>query len=334
MVIIQSYTTAVVMCMVTMICWGSWANTMKLTRKGWPFQLYYWDYSLGLILFSLILAFTLGSTGTIGRSFVQDLEQANTKYLGYALLSGVLFNLANILLVVVIDMAGMAIAFPIGIGLALVIGVISGYIARPVGNAWLIFIGLIAVVIAIIMDGIAYGKIPSEEKKSATRGIVISILTGILMGFFYPVLVASMVTNLPGPEKGRLTPYSAIVIFSIGVFLSSFIWNYYFMRRPLNGSTVSFADYFNKGSAKDHSVGIFGGLIWCLGFSLMTLAGGKAGPAISYGLGQGATLVAAIWGVFVWKEFQKAPRSVNKLLVAMFIFYLLGLSLLIIAKLN
>jgi glucose uptake protein len=334
MVIIESYTAAVLMCIVTMVCWGSWANTMKLTQKGWPFQLYYWDYSLGLILFSLVLAFTLGSTGSAGRSFVHDFGQADSKWLGYALLSGAVFNLANVLLVTAIDITGMAIAFPIGIGLALVIGVISGYITQPLGNASLIFIGLICVVIAIIIDGIAYGKIPSEGKKSVTKGIVISILTGIFMGFFYPILVRSMSTNLFQPESGKLTPYTAIVVFSVGVFLSSFIWNYYFMRRPLSGTAVSFADYFNNGSARDHIVGILGGLVWCLGFSLMTLAGGKAGPAISYGLGQGATMVAAIWGVFVWKEFRKAPRSVNKLLAGMFFFYLLGLSLLIIAKLN
>ena len=152
------------------------------------------------------------------------------------------------------------------------------------------------------------------------------------MGFFYPILVASISTNLVTPDAGKLTPYTAIVMFSVGLFLSSFIWNYYFMKRPLSGNAVSFSDYFNLGTAKDHIVGIVGGLIWCTGFSLMTLAADKAGTAISYGLGQGATMVAVIWGVFVWKEFQAAPKSTNKLLAAMFLFYLLGLSLLIVAK--
>jgi len=333
MVIIQYYSTAVIMCIITMICWGSWANTMKLTGKQWFFQLYYWDYSLGVLIFSLIFAFTLGSTGTMGRSFVQDIMQGDQKYLLYALLAGAIFNLSNVLLVTVIDIAGMAIAFPIGVGLALVIGVISGYINNPAGNPWLIFSGLACVVIAIIIDGIAYSKIPSDGKKSVVKGIVISIITGILMGFFYPILVASISPNLINPEPGKLTPYSAIVMFSIGLFLSSFIWNYYFMRKPLSGSKVSFADYFKNGSTKDHLVGILGGLIWCTGFSLMTLAADKAGAAISYGLGQGATMVAVIWGVFVWKEFKAAPKTANRLLAAMFFFYLVGLSLLVIAKL-
>jgi len=307
---------------------------MKLTRKGWVFQLYYWDYSMGVLLFSLILAFTLGSSGTAGRSFIHDIEQADSKYVIYALIAGAIFNLSNVLLVTVIDIAGMAIAFPIGVGLALVIGVISGYITKPLGNPWIIFCGLACVVIAIILDGIAYSKIPSDGKKSVTKGIIISILTGIFMGFFYPILVTSISPDLIVPEAGKLTPYTAIVMFSAGLLLSSFIWNYYFMRKPLSGSVVSFADYFNKGTAKDHIVGILGGLIWCTGFSLMTLAGDKAGTAISYGLGQGATMVAVIWGVFVWKEFKAAQPGVNKLLATMFLFYLMGLSLLIIAKLN
>jgi glucose uptake protein len=334
MVIIQSYSTAVILCIITMICWGSWANTMKLSQKNWSFQLYYWDYSLGVLLFSLLFALTAGSMGSEGRSFIADISQASGTALLYALLSGVIFNLSNVLLVTVIDFAGMAIAFPIGVGLALVLGVITGYVSNPVGNPLLIFTGLASVVLAIILDGIAYSKIPSDGKKSVAKGIALSILTGVLMGFFYPILVKSITGNVITPEPGMLTPYTAIFMFSCGLFLSSFIWNYYFMRRPLSGPAVTFSDYFNRGNAKDHIVGILGGVIWCLGFSLMTLSGDKAGPAISYGLGQGATMVAVIWGVFIWKEFKTAPKSTNKLLAAMFLFYLLGLSLLIIAKLN
>jgi glucose uptake protein len=332
MVIIESYSAAVLLCLITMICWGSWANTMKLTSPNWYFQLYYWDYSIGVLLFSLILAFTLGSHGHGGRPFLTDLSQAEGKNLGYAFLSGVIFNLSNVLLVTVIDIAGMAIAFPIGVGLALVLGVISGYIIKPLGNPWLLFGGLASIVVAIILDGIAYGKIPSVGNKSVTKGIVLSICTGVLMGFFYPLLVNSISHTLVVPEEGKLTPYTAIVLFSFGLMASSFLWNYYLMRRPLTGPVISGRDYFTKGTRKDHFVGRLGGLIWCLGFSLMTLSSEKAGTAISYGLGQGATMVAVLWGVLVWKEFKLAPKSVNKYLLAMFFLYLLGLSLIIIAK--
>lgn len=332
MVIIESYPAAVFLCLITMLCWGSWANTMKLTGKNWFFQLYYWDYSLGVLIFSILLAFTLGSHGTGGRPFLEDLSQADTKNLGYAFLAGTIFNLSNVLLVTVIDIAGMAIAFPIGVGLALVLGVISGYLTNPLGNPWILFTGLASIVVAIILDGLAYSKIPSDGKKSITKGIVLSICTGIFMGFFYPILVNSISPALIRPETGKLTPYTAIVFFSIGLLASSFLWNYYLMRKPLTGPVISAKDYFTKGTGKDHFVGILGGLIWCLGFSLMTLSADKAGTAISYGLGQGATMVAVLWGVLVWKEFKLAPKSVNKYLVAMFMLYLLGLSLIIIAK--
>ena len=332
MLIIESYSTAIIMCLITMICWGSWANTMKLTGKNWRFQLYYWDYGIGVLIFSLLLAVSIGSMGLEGRSFMNDISLANNRDLGAALLAGAVFNLANVLLVAAIDIAGMAIAFPIGIGLALVIGVISGYISNPVGNPWLLFGGLIFVSIAIVMDGIAYSKIPTDGQKSVSKGIALSILAGVFMGFFYPILVTSIASDLVLPEAGKLTPYTAIVMFSLGLLLSSFLWNYYLMRRPFRGDRLTFTDYFKMGSMKDHLMGILGGMIWCTGFSLMTLAAGQAGPAISYGLGQGATMVAAFWGVFVWKEFKNAPVSTNKLLLAMFVFYFLGLALLIVAK--
>ncbi|PWT74540.1 MAG: multidrug DMT transporter permease [Bacteroidetes bacterium] len=332
MIIINSYSTAVFLCIITMICWGSWANTMKLTGKNWLFQLYYWDYSLGVLVFALLFAFTLGSFGSHGRPFLADVAQAETRSILYAIASGAVFNLANVLLVAVIDFAGMAIAFPIGIGLALVLGVIFGYIAQPVGNPVLIFAGLACVVLAIILDGIAYSKIPSEGQKSKSKGIILSVLTGIFMGFFYPILVSSISTNWIDPEPGKLTPYTAIVFFALGLLVSSFVWNYYFMRKPLSGPAVRFADYFTKGNARIHFVGLLGGIIWCTGFALMTLSGDKAGPAISYGLGQGATMVAVFWGVFVWREFKTAPKETNRLLATMFFFYLLGLTLLIVAK--
>lgn len=332
MLIIESYTTAIIMCIITMICWGSWANTMKITQSKWTFQLFYWDYSLGVLLLSLVLAFTAGSFGENGRPFLTDLAQAGLYYIFLAFLAGVIFNLSNVLLVTVIDLAGMAIAFPIGVGLALVVGVTLGYFVDPTGNPALIFTGLAGIIIAIIIDGIAYSKIPSEGNKSVMKGIIISVIVGFVMGVFYPILVMSISQQLVDPIPGKLTPYSAIVMFALGLFLSSFIWNFYLMRRPIVGVKVSFKDYFTLGSRKDHMAGLLGGAIWMVGFSFMTLAQDQAGAAISYGLGQGATMIAAFWGVFIWKEFRSAPKSVDKLLVAMFVFFILGLSLLVIAK--
>ena len=336
MVVIQSYPLAVVMCFVTMICWGSWANTQKLASKEWKFQLFYWDYCIGVLLFTLILALTMGNTGSGGRGFFADLGQAGPKYLGFAFLGGVIFNIANILLVAAIDIAGMAVAFPVGIGLALVIGVITTYRVDPSGNAMILFAGVAAVAVAIILDALAYKKLPTQGQKTTMKGIVLSVLCGVLMGFFYRWVAASMPGKLAdlslASEAGKLTPYTALVVFSAGLFISNFLFNTIVMAKPFVGEPVPIADYFKKGNPRLHLVGIVGGMIWGIGMSFSILAGDSAGYAISYGLGQGATMVAAFWGVFIWKEFKSAPAQTNKLLALMFVFYAIGLALLITAK--
>ncbi len=333
MVIIQSYLIAVLMCVITMLCWGSWANTQKMASKKWAFQLFYWDYSLGVLLLSLILAFTMGSSGEEGRGFLADLGQADGKAIGSALLGGAVFNIANLLIVVAINIAGMAVAFPIGIGLALVIGVVVNYLATPLGNPVILFAGVALVGIAILLDAIAYKKHSGSGGKSATtKGIVISVLGGILMGFFYRFVAASMVTDFAAPEAGKLTPYTASVIFALGLLISNFVWNTFFMYKPISGERVTYGDYFKKGDTKLHMIGILGGMIWSLGMTFSIIASEQAGYAISYGLGQGATLIAALWGVFIWKEFGKA-EGLKGILVAMFLFFLIGLGMIIAARL-
>jgi glucose uptake protein len=332
MVIIQSYFVAVLMCVITMLCWGSWANTQKMASKKWAFQLFYWDYSLGVLILALILAFTMGSSGEEGRGFIEDLAQADSKAIGSALLGGAVFNIANLLIVVAINIAGMAVAFPIGIGLALVIGVVVNYVATPLGNPVVLFIGVILVAVAILIDAIVYKKHSGGKASGTTRGIVISILGGILMGFFYRFVAASMVTDFAMPEAGKLTPYTASVIFAVGLLLSNFVWNTFFMYRPVSGEKATYKDYFRKGDTKLHLIGILGGVIWSLGMTFSIIASEQAGYAISYGLGQGATLIAALWGVFIWKEFGKA-EGLKGLLVAMFLFFLVGLGMIIAARL-
>jgi glucose uptake protein len=331
MVVIQSYLVAVLMCVITMLCWGSWANTQKMASKKWAFQLYYWDYSLGVLILSLLLAFTMGSMGDEGRSFLADLGQADGKAIGSALLGGVVFNIANLLIVVAINIAGMAVAFPVGIGLALVIGVFINYIANPEGNPVVLFIGVALVVLAIIVDALAYRKHSGGKTSATTRGIVIAVLGGILMGFFYRFVADSMVADFASPGAGKMTPYTASVVFAVGLLLSNFVWNTFFMYKPVSGERATYTDYFKKGNTRLNLTGILGGMIWSLGMSFSIIASDQAGPAISYGLGQGATLIAALWGVFIWKEFGKA-EGLKGMLVAMFLFFLTGLGLIIAAR--
>jgi glucose uptake protein len=321
------------MCVVTMFCWGSWANTQKLASKEWRFELFYWDYAIGVLLLALILAFTLGSTGTAGRSFLDDLAQADSGALWSAFIGGVVFNLSNILLVAAIDIAGMSVAFPIGVGLALVLGVVTNYMAAPVGNPLLLFLGVGFVVAAIILSAMAYSRLPQQGQRTIGKGIMLSVVAGLLMGFFYRFVAASMSTDFINLEPGKLSPYTAIVMFSVGLLASNLLWNTIVMKRPFVGPPVPFGDYFSKGTPRLHMIGLLGGIIWNLGMSLSIIAAGAAGFAISYGLGQGATLVAALWGVFIWKEFKTAPPGTNSLLALMFAAFVIGLSLIVVARL-
>ena len=335
MVTITSYPVAIIMCVITMLCWGSWANTQKMTGKNWPFQVFYWDYSIGALLFSLILALTMGSMGETGRGFIADIAQADPKWLGSAFLGGVIFNISNILLVAAIDIAGLAVAFPVGVGLALVLGVVTTYAATGEGNAAMLSLGVGLVVVAIILDAVAYKKLGGTGKSGASKGIIIAVLAGVLMGFFYSFVAKSMgaIDATTGAlEAGKLSPYTAVVLFSAGLFLSNFIFNVFMMKKPLTGRPATAGEYFG-GSAKTHLVGILGGIIWSVGMNFNIIAAPAADPALAYGLGQGATMVSAFWGVFIWKEFRGAPKGTNTLLALMFLFFILGLGVLVASKL-
>ena len=333
MLIIESYSVAVILLFVTMLCWGSWANTQKLATQRWSFPLFYWDYTLGIVLLALLFGITLGSSGEGGRSFWADLGQATPQAVGSAFVGGIVFNIANLLLVAAIDIAGMAVAFPVGIGLALVLGVVVNYIAEPVGDPVLLSLGVALVTVAIVLDAMAYRR-KSQGTKVSAQGLWLSIVAGILMGFFFRFVAAAVSTDFANPAAGLMTPYSAVFVFALGIFLSNFVWNSYFMYRPLKGERVSYSDYFAQGTPRLHLIGMLGGVIWCIGMSFSMIASEQAGFAISYGLGQGATMVAAAWGVFIWKEFTDAPRGTNKLLYAMFACFIVGLTLLIVARLN
>ena len=260
MFVLESYPWAVVFCIITMFCWGSWANTQKLAKKGWRFELFYWDYTIGVLLLTLILGLTWGSAGSFGRPFVADLQQASRANLQSALCGGAIFNLANILLVAAIDIAGMSVAFPVGIGLALVLGVLVNYRANPVGNATPLFAGVLLIVLAILLDATAYRKLPGGAAGVSTKGLLLSVACGILMGFFYRFVAASMYPDFTQPEPGKMGPYAAVFVCAVGIFLSNFVLNTFIMMKPFVGTPVSFADYF-QGNFSTHLTGILGGVI-------------------------------------------------------------------------
>ena len=333
MFVLDSYMLAVFFLVITMLCWGSWANTQKLVEDKWRFELFYWDYTIGVLLMSAIFAFTMGSNGTAGRGFIEDITQAESMNLFLAFVGGVVFNASNILLVAAVAIAGLAVAFPVAIGIAIVIGVVLNYVATPMGNPFLLFLGVAFVVAAIIVDAKAYRSLPTETDGLTAKGLLISIASGVLMGFFYRFVAASMSTDFANLETGKLGPYSAVFVFTAGLFVSNFLFNTLLMKKPFVGAPVPVSDYF-KGPAKIHLAGILGGMIWGIGMMFNFIASGQAGFAISYGLGQCGAVVAALWGVFIWREFKEAPASTNKWIVLMFVFYMAGILAIILARGN
>ena len=325
MFLVNSLPVAIGLCVVTMLGWGSWANTQKLAGKEkWPFELFYWDYAIGVFLFGLLFAATLGSIGPSGTSALENLRAADWGFAIPALVSGAIFNLANILLVVGIDAAGMSVAFPVGVGLALVIGTVESYIETPKGNPLLLFVGVLLIVVAMVMSALARNRLPNSSGTNPLRGLIFSAIAGCVMGFFYPQLMRSISPNFNSEPitPGMLTPYVALVFFGAGVLGSNVVWNTIFMR----AGGIHYSEYF-RGSARLHAIGILGGMIWMLALCFNVIASSVAGPAVSYALGQGATLVAALWGLLIWHEFRAAPKGTSKYLTLMLAGYTSGLVL-------
>jgi glucose uptake protein len=331
MLLPQTYQAALLLMLLSMLCWGSWANTLKLT-PGYRFQLFYWDYTIGLALAAMLLGLTFGSHGADGPSFLADMAQTPLKLIGLAACGGAIFNIANLLLVAAIDVAGLAVAFPVGIGLALVVGSISSYLVNPKANPILLFGGVALVAVAIVFDAAAYRKREAQAKAATTRGIVLSLVAGVLMGSFYPLVARAMSGYQGKPGPG---PYAVAMFFALGVLISTVPANLLLMAKPLDGKPpVGMSGFWNAPN-RWHLAATLGGAIWCVGAVANFVASGAhlVGPAVSYSIGQGATMVSACWGVFVWREFAGAPRSAKVLLLFMFIFFALGLGAVALAPL-
>jgi glucose uptake protein len=323
----QTYGVALCLMITSMLCWGSWANTLKFVPK-WPFQLFYWDYVLGLLFISLLAGLTLGSTDHSANAFWRNLDSAGGDRIAYALAAGAVFNLANLLLVAAISIAGLAVAFPIGIGLALVVGVILNYVLAPAGNPLFLFGGVALVSAAIVVDAMAFRARDAEAERKA-RGIGLSIVCGVLMGSFFPLVTRAS----SGPSS--LGPYAVAFVFALGVLACSVPVNFYLMRRPITADPPTNMRQYFAGGVREHLSGLAGGAVWGLGAicSFVAAHASVVGPAASYAMGQGATMISAAWGVFVWREFAQAPLKARRLLLPMFVLFILGLTAVAVAPL-
>jgi len=316
----ESYAVSLAFMIISMVCWGSWANTVKLC-PGYRFQLFYWDYVIGLMAGTVAWGLTLGSLGATGLPFLESVSTTSAHAALLAIAGGVVFNVANLLLVAAIELAGLAVAFPVGIGLALVVGALSSYVLSPKGNPVLLFCGVALVVAAIIFDALAYRQREAGRPRATTRSLFITLIAGLLMGTFYPLVSGAM-----SGEKGT-GPYAAALFFSVGVAVCAVPMNYLLMRFPLDGSEPAAMRVYRGAPMRWHIAGILGGAIWCTG-AMMNFLASKAnivGPAVSYSIGQGATMISAAWGVFIWHEFASAPSRAKSYLALMFVLFICGL---------
>jgi len=337
MVLIQDYNLAIFFCVCAMICWGSWANTQKISERNWRFELFYWDIIIGIVLMSLIAALTLGSLGSAGDTFMPNLQRADGVSILNAMLSGILWNTGNLLLVAAIAVAGMSVAFPIGGGIAWILGIVINYVVvlmsgnAPTNKPLLLWSGVVIIVVAIYLSGRAYNKLALEQKKPSLKGILLSVIAGLFIAFFYGILVRSLDGMIVSGGTGNLMPFTAIIFFALGAAIGTIPLNYYFMRHPVEGAPLTMKNYMS-GSIRNHITGILGGMIWCLGMVCSFMAVGAASPAIAYGLSNAAPVVAFLWGFFIWKEFKLATKGTHTILFFMFVLYLIGLVVITISN--
>lgn len=318
MFIPDNFAVALMVMLAGMVCWGSWSNPFKLTPNR-RFELFYWDFAVAVLPAALLGALTLGSAFG-GPTAVENFQAAGARSMLYALLAGIVLNCGNVLVTAALSLVGMAIAFPIALGLSIVVSTILSYIINPQGNPGYLFSGVALVFVAVVFGSLAYRAREEHSVKPSKKGILLSIGAGVLFCGFAPLVAKAFAS--PNP----VGPYGAAVLFSGGILLSTFPLMGYFMRHPVKGSPLPAIEYW-RGSKQEHLTGLLSGFIWCTGTVLTFAAGNFVGMALAGAIGQANSLVAAVWGVFVWREFRGASPSAKLLLVAMFAFYVGGIAL-------
>lgn len=321
------------------VCWGSWVNTFKLGGK-WRFELYYFDFAVGMLLAATVSAFTLGSLGFDGFLFMDDILQTGKRNLATAVVAGMIFNLGNMLLLGGVSIVGMSAALPMGLGLAALSAIAAGYVLHPSGNAVFLFGGAAVVTAAAVFFAISsqrYQALLLEERAKAgllktsklvvsPKAVIASMAGGGILGISFPLLDLA---RTYGPTMG---PYAASFMFAMGVFLSTFVLNLFFMNLPLQGAPVEIRDYFIKGSVKSHLLGLGGGIIWHLGLLSIAVAAAaepayRTSPSVLVSLPHAAALVAFLYGALVWKEYARADSRVKNMLTMGLVLFAVGLIL-------
>jgi glucose uptake protein len=322
---------------ICMLCWGSWAFGYKLARN-YRFELFYFDFALGLGLLAVICAFTVGSLGFDGFSFTDDLLNARRQSWLYAFLAAIIFNFGNMLMLAAVAVAGMAVAFPVAFGMAMVVGVWLEFLGRPGANATILLGGTLLILISVILNSSAYshlmvlrhealaraGKAKSTRRPNSTKGIILAVVGGLVVGTVGPLLLRAQ-----DPDIG-VGPYALLFLFAAGVFVSTFVFNLFFMNLPVEGEPLEIGDYL-KTPLRNHLLGWGSGAIWGIGALASFLAttpkgDARLGAPLAPLLEQAAPIIAALCGLLVWKEFKGGDTRVKAFAAVVLVLFALGLA--------
>lgn len=311
-----TYSTALVLMLVSMVCWGSWPNFLK-GLPAWRLEYFYIDYTLGFLLTSVVLGLTLGSGGPEEPGHFSLILHANAREAAFAFIGGFIWNFGNILLLIGIMMAGLAVAYPIAAVPAILLGIGGSYYVNPTGNPYLLGGAVALFLVAAQTTAAAYRRL--GEQSAAPRGpaIAIAVISGFLIGFFPPFVQVAI------SGDGALDSYTVSTLFMLGACLTTAIAMPILVRRPFVGEPGELGGYL-KGPAMAHVLGLLAGVVWCVGTVFNYVSAGMVGVAISVGIGSGAPMVGALWGVFVWREFAQGSRMSKNLIAAAMVLYTVG----------
>ena len=329
MILPSSYGVLLTILILGMFAWGAWANTLKATAGKWRFELYCFDFAIGLLLAAVVVALTWGNLGFDGFSFRDDLQLAGKRQDLFAFVAGCVFNLGNMLLLGGLSLVGMSVAFPVALGFALVVGVCWNFALSPGGNPALLFTGAAAALGGVVAAILAYrvyaakqlqpvtqtGKAKSRKNTISSKGVALALAGGLFLGSFSPLIL------LARSDENGLGPYSSGFIFAVGVFFSTFVYNLFFMNLPAKGDPIDLGEYF-RAPAQRHGMGVLGGILWYIGAIASLVAGraeggAKVQPSIVYILDQGGVIIAALCGLLIWNEFDADSKAKTWLALAL-----------------
>ncbi len=332
MLVPATHQAALLLLLLALVCLGSWANTLKLGGSRWRWELFYFDFAAGAFLLSLLAALTLGTLGS-ELSFNDRIAVAGLRSQVFAIGAGMIFNLGNMLLVATVSLIGMAAGFPLVLGLALMVSAAAGGVQGV--NPLFLAGGVVLVLAAVALAGAAARRrIPARTSgnkqavKAAGGRSAKALATGIIGGFLIGISAPLAESGLWG-DLG-LGAYAGGLMFAIGLLISAFVLNLFFMGIGIEGGRITFGDYF-KGSVRQHSFGVAGGMLWALGTLAALLAQSvptaeQPGAGTLMWLTQGSVLLAVAWGLLAWKEFGNAPARARTLILASATFFAAGLA--------